>query len=170
MFERYSDRARQVIFISHRSAERRGGSYIEPEDLLHALIREDRGEFASILMEVFPGPTAPLEQPTIGHRPFFDDDVAMDLLRELQEDTPGLSAEAGGGKLQPVPHVDIPVSRSLAHVLGLVANARRNDAKTIEPLHLLAAIVEDRDSRLAQLLADHGITRQKVKAALDSAV
>jgi hypothetical protein len=31
--------------------------------------------------------------------------------------------------------------------------------KTIEPLHLLAAIVEERDSKLAQLLRDHGVTR-----------
>jgi len=115
-------------------------------------------------MEVFAGPTAPLE-PTIGHRPFFDHDVAIDLLRKLQEDTPGLSAEAGGGKRQPVPHVDMPVSRSLVHVLGLVATARHNDAKAIEPLYLPAVIVEDRDSRLAQLLADHGIATEGQRRA-----
>jgi ATP-dependent Clp protease ATP-binding subunit ClpA len=61
------------------------------------------------------------------------------------------------------------MSHSLKHVLASVAKAHRNDTKTIEPLHLLAAIVEDRDSRLAQLLRDHGITRQKVAEAIDSA-
>ena len=52
--------------------------------------------------------------------------------------------------------------------LGLVAKAHQDDAKTIEPLDLLAGIVENRDSRLAQLLRDHGITRQNVAKALDS--
>jgi len=58
------------------------------------------------------------------------------------------------------------ISHSLAHVLELVANARRADTKSIEPLHLLAAIVESHDSGLAELLRDHGITRQKVDDAL----
>ena len=68
-----------------------------------------------------------------------------------------------------MPHSDMPVSRDLKNILGLVAkDAHRKETKTIEPLHLLAALVEDRDSRLAQLLRDHGITRQKISRVLDS--
>ena len=63
----------------------------------------------------------------------------------------------------------MPISHSLKNVLTLVAKAHRDDTKIIRPLHLLAAMVEDRDSRLAQLLRDYGITRQKVAKALDSA-
>ena len=39
MFERYSARARSVIFLALGCARRRGAAYIEPGDLLHALVR-----------------------------------------------------------------------------------------------------------------------------------
>ena len=165
MFERYSVRARYLIFMALWSARRRGGSYIEPEDLLHVLIREDRGEFAAISAEVFPGAAAPNDDSAGNRRPFFDGSVATNLLRELHEDTEPLSAETRSEKREPV---DMPISASLKKVLALVAKAHQDDTKTIEPLDLLAGIVENRDSRLAQLLMDHGITRQKVAKALDS--
>jgi hypothetical protein len=149
------------------SARRRGGSYIEPEDLLHALIREDRGEFAAISREVFPR-AAPHEESAGSHRPFFSGTVATNLLRELHEDTDLLSMETRGERREPVPHGDMPISDSLKKVLALVAKAPQDDTKTVEPLDLLAGIVENRDSILAQLLMDHGITRQKVAKALDS--
>jgi ATP-dependent Clp protease ATP-binding subunit ClpA len=168
MFERYSDRARRLIVMALWSARNRGGPYIEPEDLLHALIREDRGEFVALAAEISPGAPVPIHDPAGGHRPFFADEVARKLLRELHEDTDSLKAEMRTGKLEPVPHVDMPLSHSLKRVLGFVAKAHQNDATTIEPLHLLAAMVEDRDSRLAQLLRDQGITRQTVAKALDS--
>jgi ATP-dependent Clp protease ATP-binding subunit ClpA len=168
MFERYSHRARCLIFMALWSARRRGGSYIEPEDLLHALIREDRGELAVISAEVFPGAAAPDELTAGNHRPFFSDGVARTLLRELHEDPDPLSGEAPAEKREPAPHVDMPVSHPLKEVFSLVAKAHRDDTKTIEPLDLLAGIVEDRDSRLAQLLRDCGITRQKVAKALGS--
>ncbi len=66
-----------------------------------------------------------------------------------------------------MPRVDMPVSHTLKEVLSLVAKAHQNDTKTIGPLDLLVGIVENRDSRSAQLLLDHGITRQKVAKALD---
>jgi hypothetical protein len=64
--------------------------------------------------------------------------------------------------------VDMPISHSLKTVLALVAKAHQDNTKIIEPLDLLAGIVENRDSRLAQLLRDHGVTRQIVVKALDS--
>ena len=61
------------------------------------------------------------------------------------------------------------MSRPLKQVLALAAGiAGGKNLKTIEPLHLLAAIAEDRDSRLAQLLRDNGVTRQKLREALQS--
>ena len=169
MFERYSDRARRLIFMAVWSARNRGGSYIEPEDLLHALIREDRGEFVAMAAEIFPGGApVPIHDPDAGHRPFFADEVAGKLLRELHADTVSLKAEMRTGKLEPVPHVDMPLSHSLQRVLKFVAKAHEHDTTPIRPLHVLAAIVEDRDSRLAQLLRDHGVTRQKVATALDA--
>lgn len=168
MFERYSESARRLIFISLWSARRRGGPYIEPEDLLHALIREDRGEFPAISSQVFDGYTAPIEGPLSEGRRFFPSDVAANLLRELDEDPDPLVIETAGEKAKPVPHVDMPVSNSLKGVLALVAQAHQRDTKTIEPLDLLAGIVENPDSRLAKLLSGQGITPQKVANALDS--
>jgi len=167
MFERYSHRTRCLIFMALWSARRRCGLYIEPADLLHALIREDRGEFAAVSAEVFPGAAVPDEDSAGDHRPFFSDGVARSLLRELNEDADPLTAETTSEEREPVPHGDMPVSRSLEEVLALVAKAHKDDTKTIEPLDLLAGIVEDRDSRLAQLLRDHGITRQNVAKALN---
>jgi ATP-dependent Clp protease ATP-binding subunit ClpA len=132
------------------------------------LIREDRGELAAVSADVFPGAAAPDEFSAGDHRPFFSDGVARTLFRELQEDPGPLNREVPDNKREPVPHVDIPVSRSLQEVLSSVAKAHQDDTETIEPLDLLAGIVENRDSRLAQLLRDCGITRQKVAKALDS--
>src|SRR5581483_1155014 len=151
------------------SARRRGGLYIEPEDLLHALIREDRGELPAVSSEVFPGPPGPVPDSGSGRQHFFSGEVARNLLRELHQDPDPLLAEPRTAKLEPAPHTDLPVSRALMDVLALVAKAHRTDTKTIEPLDLLAAIVANRESRLAQLLRDHGITRQKVYQALHAA-
>jgi ATP-dependent Clp protease ATP-binding subunit ClpA len=159
MFERYSKRSRQVILIALWSARRRGGSYIEPEDLLHALVREDRRDIGTPWAEIFPGSPAPSAE-SGGARPFFTDDTAQNLLTALEEPSKGDPAAKG----------DMPVSHSLQDLLGLAAKiAQRKDTKTIVPIHLLAAIVKDRESKLAQLLLDHGVTRQKVAQALDAA-
>src|SRR5215472_10504835 len=128
MFERYSHRARCLIFMAFWSARRRGGLYIEPEDLLHALVREDRGEFDAISAEVFPGTAARDQDATGDHRHFFSDSVASTLLRELHEDADPLIAKTPGEKREPVPHVDLPISRSLKEVLALVAKAHQNDS------------------------------------------
>jgi hypothetical protein len=168
VFERYSYRARCLVFTALWSARRRGGLYIEPEDLLHALIREDRGELASIYGEVFPGAAASAEFSAGDRRPFFPDTVARTLLRALHEDPDPLRRDTQDEKREPVPHVDMPVSRSLKEVFALVATAHRNDRKDIEPLDLLAGIAENVDYPLAQLLRDCGITRQSLANALVS--
>ena len=168
MFERYSEGARRVIFTALWSARRRGASYIETEDMLHALIRYDRGEFPTISAEVFFGAPANYEDSTESRQPFFSGGVATNLLRELHEDPDPVSASPRGEKLEATPHSDMPVSDSLRKVLALVAQARQSDTKTVEPLDLLAAIMDDQDTRMAQLLRQHGITPKKVAEALDS--
>jgi ATP-dependent Clp protease ATP-binding subunit ClpA len=89
------------------------------------------------------------------------------LLRELHESTDSPDLETPGGKRVPVPRADMPVSDSLKNVLALVAEVHQNDTETIEPLHVLAAILEDHTNRAAKLLLDQRITPQKVATALD---
>jgi ATP-dependent Clp protease ATP-binding subunit ClpA len=168
MFERYSERARRVIFTALWSARRRGALYIETEDLLHAMIRYDRGEFPAISAELFPGAPAHHEDSAESRQPFFSGGVAKNLLRELHEDPDPVSTAPRGEKLEATPESDMPVSHSLQKVFYLVAQARQADTKTVEPLDMLAAIVDDQDTRMAQLLREHGITPKKVAGALDS--
>jgi hypothetical protein len=101
MFERYSARARSVIFLALGCARRRGAAYIEPGDLLHALVREDRRDLAATA-ELFAGGPAPMEWLGSHQPPFFPDDVAEKLLRTL-EDLPNRD---------PAAKDDMPVSRS----------------------------------------------------------
>ena len=70
VFERYSARARSVVFLAVGCARRCGAAYIEPEDLLHALVREDRRDLAATA-ELFAGGPAPMEWLGSDHPPFF---------------------------------------------------------------------------------------------------
>ena len=155
-FERYSERARRVVFIAVWAARERGGSHIEREDLLEALIREDRGEFTASA-ETCPGSLL-IEEGNGGRQSFFSKEVAQKLLQAL--DQPRNRDEATKG--------DMPISESLKQALKIAAKiACDTESTTIEPLHLLAAIVERRDSRIAQLLGEQGITREGVAQTLD---
>ena len=42
MFERYTEKARRVIFFARQEASEFGGMAIEPHHILLALIREDK--------------------------------------------------------------------------------------------------------------------------------
>jgi ATP-dependent Clp protease ATP-binding subunit ClpA len=64
---------------------------------------------------------------------------------------------------------DMPIAKRLGTVLKAAAKIADRIGGTIEPLHLLAAIVEERESQLAKLLRKSGITRQRVALALESA-
>jgi hypothetical protein len=128
MFGRYSERARHVIFLALWSATKRGASYIEPEDLLHAVIQGDIGEFALLSGKAF-GASSPIQDKTVPRR-FFAEHAAEDLLCELGHPPESASTATLSGKIEPVPHSDMPVSHDLENILGLVA---RKETKTIQP-------------------------------------
>jgi len=68
------------------------------------------------------------------HPPFFPDDVAENLLRALEDPPKG----------DPAAKDDMPVSSSLKQALASLASiAQERDSRTIEPLHLLGAVVEN---------------------------
>src|SRR5256886_353965 len=54
MFERYTEKARRVIFFARYEASQYGSPYIETEHLLLGLLREDRALAKRILGEVNP--------------------------------------------------------------------------------------------------------------------
>lgn len=148
MFERYSHRARILIFLALDVARKRGGDYIELDDLLEAIIREDQGEFPSMFPEIARGSSSPAAAR------FFPETAAQALLATLDAPPRGSQIRTG----------DMPLSRPVKQALARAGD--NTGTSVIEPLHLLEAVVEDRESRLAQLLRDNGITRQRVAVAL----
>lgn len=128
MFERYSARARSVIFLALGCARRRGAAYIEPGDVLHALVREDRRDLAATA-ELFAGGPAPMEWLGSDQPPFFPDDVAKKLLRTL-EDLPNRDPAAKDTCPFRALEAGPPFSTSIA---------QEWDSRTIEALYLLAA-------------------------------
>jgi hypothetical protein len=54
MFEGYSVRARQVIFLSRIRAGQRGADSIVLDDMLAALIIEDQGKLPKVASEALP--------------------------------------------------------------------------------------------------------------------
>ena len=55
MFDKFSPRARMIVFLTRKDAGRRGAAALEPAHLLEAIVREDQGE----LPAMFP-PTTPI--------------------------------------------------------------------------------------------------------------
>ena len=52
MFERYTERARRVLFFARYEASQFGSPYIETEHLLLGLLREQEGVAAQVLMNL----------------------------------------------------------------------------------------------------------------------
>jgi ATP-dependent Clp protease ATP-binding subunit ClpA len=153
MFDRYSMRARQVVMLSRWMAVMRGAEAIELDDLLEALIREDQGEAVAILSKRHPNIPLVTEQDGASV-PFFSKDEAQTLLAALAR--PGLGSQDMS--------VDMPLAKSVKDALVAAPMfADKKGHKVVEPLHLLAVIVEDRESPLAKLLRGSGITRQRVR-------
>jgi ATP-dependent Clp protease ATP-binding subunit ClpC len=159
MFDHYSERARRVVFLARVAAGKRGATYVDTEDLLVALIREDQRQFLMATRAMSPGRGSPPPEQAHLPEPFFSEDMAESLLQ----------ASEGPPQGPPVPQgTDMPISEAMKKALKLAAEiADRHQHKMVQPVHLLAAVVEDREDPLAKLLADHGINRRKVKEALD---
>jgi ATP-dependent Clp protease ATP-binding subunit ClpA len=156
MFDRYSQSALTVIFLSRWVAAKRGAESIESEDLLESLIREDQGEFPSIHAEMNSGMPIAMDQGSVPTG-FFSEDEARNLLNALEKPTHDALDLAS----------DMPIGHSIKKPLeSAVRIADRMRHRTIEPLHLLAGIVEHRESQLARLLHENGITQQRGDQAL----
>jgi len=155
MFRDYSFRAVQVLMIARRKAGERGADALEVEDLLVGLIIEDQG---GLMKELFGHPEPPVGSLDVGSRPqrsFLPPDLASDLLARVQ---------ALCTRSQPVPNdSDLPVSDSVQRIFTLAASLRDELEQTyVEPLHLLAAILEDESSRGTKVFREAGITRETV--------
>ena len=155
VFDSYSIRAKQVLFLARLESGARGAESIDFDDLLAALVIEDQNEIPSTLGRLL-GPGTRMLSPQ--HQPFLTAEVATKLLEGIHE---SLHPSQG------IPHsVDMPLSSSLREAF----DAANELAKTLEstevtPLHLLAVLMPGSHPRV-RILRDLGITDEEVLKAI----
>jgi ATP-dependent Clp protease ATP-binding subunit ClpC len=129
MFDRYSERARRVLFFSRYEPGQLGGSTIEPAHVLLGLLRDSKGI----------------------HRLFANRDIPLAELRLKIE-----QRVAGGEKLPT--SVEIPFAEATKRVLNFaVEEADRLLHHNIEPQHLSLGLLRENDPVAAASLIACGI-------------
>ena len=129
MFERYTEKARRVIFFARFEASNYGSHYIETEHLLLGLLREDR---------------------ELAKRFFGEGNVAVDIRAEIE------SRISRGERI--AVSVEIPLSGESKKALNLTAeSADRLGHRYVETEHLLIGILRVERSIAAQILAARGL-------------
>ena len=138
MFERYTERARRVIFFARYEASEFSSPYIETEFLLLGLLREDKyvvvrwlgdGDWQTILRE----------------------EVAKRVFSSTRIPT----------------SVDLPLSGESKQVLGFAAEeAERLGHRTIGTEHLFLGLLRDPGSRTAKILTDRGVNASTIRETL----
>ena len=153
MFEFYSERARQIIFVARVEAGARGAEMIDVDDLLASLIMEDQGIPSQAMLKLMNAP-----DPSEPHVPFLPSEVAARVLAGVQDTLP---------RRQSIPtSADMSISPALSLVLA-VANdlQQRFQRKQVTPLHLLAAVLAGSTKGVLSL-RDTGITPETVIDAI----
>lgn len=135
MFERYTEKARRVIFFAHYEASQFGSSNIETEHLLLGVLREDKALTSRFLR---------------GH-------AAVDTIRK--------EIEAATGERKPVPtSVDLPLSNEGKRVLAYAAEeAERLSHRHIGTAHLFLGLLREEGTFAARLLGTRGVTLEAAR-------
>ena len=135
MFERYTEKARRVIFFAHYEANQFGSPYIETEHLLLGVLREDK-----VLANRFLGWHAAIEsiRKQIDAHSEYRKKVSTSL--------------------------DLPLSHDSKRVLTYGAEeVERLNQKLIGTVHLLLGLLREEKSFAAQLLRERGVTVESVR-------
>jgi ATP-dependent Clp protease ATP-binding subunit ClpC len=137
MFERFTEKARRVIFFGRYEASQFGSPYIETEHLLLGLLREDKG-----LNRRFLPPSS------------------LDRIR-LEIERTAVTREKGSTS------VDLPLSNESKRVLVYASEeAERLGHKHIGTEHLLLGLLREERALAAQALQTCGLTLEKVREEL----
>jgi ATP-dependent Clp protease ATP-binding subunit ClpC len=129
MFERYTEKARRVIFFARYEASQFGSPYIETEHLLLGLLREDKALATRFLRSA----------------------AALETIRK--------QIEAHTTQRDKVPtSVDLPLSHECKRVLAYAAEeAERLNHKHIGTEHLLLGLLREDKSFAAEILHERGL-------------
>lgn len=143
MFERYTEKARRVIFFARYEASQLGSCRIETEHILLGLLREDK----ALASQFFPG----AEMVTEGIR------------KEIE----GISS--GGAKVST--SVELPLSDESKRVLSHASEEAQNMMSAyIGTEHILLGLLREEASVAAVLLAEKGLRLQHVRSELSGKV
>src|SRR5881409_2290092 len=129
MFERYTERARRVIFFARYEASQFGSTTIETEHLLLGLIREDKN---------------------LTNR-FLRDHSSIESIRKQIEGRTTIREKVSTS-------VDLPLSQECKRVLAYAAEeAERLSHKHIGTEHLLLGLLREEKSFAAEILHERGL-------------
>jgi lipoprotein-releasing system ATP-binding protein len=138
MFEKYTEKARRVIFFARYEASQLGCDYIEPEHLLLGLLREDKVLTAH----------------------FLSSHAALERIRKQIEDRTGVRGKVSTS-------VDLPLSAASKKALHEAAQeAKSSSSGILDTAHLLAGLLHDEKSFAFGLLQEHGATLTEVRKLL----
>ncbi len=138
MFERYTEKARRVVFFARYEASQYGAKEIATEHLLLGLMREDR-----MLMNRFLGPT----------------EVRANLRGEMEREIiPGERVSTS---------VEIPLSTECKKVLNLAGEeAQRLAQRQVGTEHLLLALLDVKGSLAQRTLVARGMKVDEIRQTL----
>ncbi len=135
MFERYTEKARRVIFFARYEASQFGSPYIETEHLLLGLLREDKA---------------------LANR-FLRSHAAIESIRKQIEAQTTIREKVSTS-------VDLPLSHECKRVLAYAAEeAERLSHKHIGTEHLLLGLLREEKSFAAEILHERGLRLNQVR-------
>src|SRR6266542_478984 len=135
MFERYTEKARRVIFFARYEASQFGSPYIETEHLLLGLLREDKA---------------------LTNR-FLSSHAAVESIRKQIEGHTTIREKVSTS-------VDLPLSHECKRVLAYGAEeAERLNHKHIGTEHLLLGLLREDKSFAAEILHERGLRLSQVR-------
>jgi ATP-dependent Clp protease ATP-binding subunit ClpC len=141
MFERYTEKARRVIFFARYEASQFGSPYIETEHLLLGLLREDKALTNRFLRG--------RESVEVIHKRIEDHTVVREKVSTS---------------------VDLPLSNEGKRVLAYAAEeAVRLSHQHVGTEHLLLGLLREENSFAAQLLKERGVTLSQIRDELATA-
>jgi ATP-dependent Clp protease ATP-binding subunit ClpC len=140
MFERYTEKARRVIFYGRYEASQFGSPYIETEHLLLGLLREDKGLTYRCLRS----------------------QASVESIRNQIEASTTMREKVSTS-------VDLPLSNECKRVLAYAAEeAERLHGKHIGTEHLLLGLLREPRALAAQLLQSQGLSLNDARKTLSN--
>ncbi len=135
MFDKFTEKARRVVFFARYEASQFGSPSIESEHLLLGILREDKG---------------------LVHQ-YLRSDTTIEEIRNR--------IEAHSGKRKPLPtNQDLPLSKEARRVLAYAdEEAQELASTTIGNEHIFLGLLRAKSSLAASLLSEHGIKISAVR-------